>query len=177
MKKKKPAGDAAAQALAVDKQDRQRARAVRLEMLNEELDRLTVDAAERTASVANRASFLAVSAGVLIAASTAQLWSSRPEFGVAALGLACISLLCATAASRPGKRPGIRAQRLVDNYANADVTAGHVLSAVVRQKADALEVREGDLSSRATWITTGFAVLVVSAVSLTAVVSAQLMGW
>lgn len=60
---------------------RQLARAVRIELLSEELDRLTVDAAERTASIANRASFLAISAGVLIAASTAQLWSGRPIFG------------------------------------------------------------------------------------------------
>ncbi len=156
---------------------RQLARAVRIELLSEELDRLTVDAAERTASIANRASFLAISAGVLIAASTAQLWSGRPIFGVAALGLACIALLCATAASRPGKRLGIRAQRLVDTYADADVTAGQVLSALVRQKADALELQEGDLSKRALWTTAGFTVLVLAAASLTAVVSAQLMGW
>ncbi|MFJ2543040.1 hypothetical protein [Microbacterium sp. NPDC087589] len=163
--------------LAQDKRERQRARALRIELLNDELDKLTVDAAERTASIANRASFLAVSAGVLIAASTAQLWSARAIFGVVALGLGCIALLCATAASRPGKRLGLRAQRLVDTYADADVSGGQLLSAIVRQKADALEFREGDLSNRATWITAGFTVLVVSAAALTAVVSAQLMGW
>ena len=52
---------------------------------NEELDRLVTDAAERTASVTNKASFLAVSAGVLVAASTVQLWVKAPTFGVVAL--------------------------------------------------------------------------------------------
>ena len=68
-------------------------------------------------------------------------------------------------------------KRQVDTYADADVTAGQVLSALVRQKADALELQEGDLSKRALWITAGFTVLVLAAASLTAVVSAQLMGW
>lgn len=172
-----PAPEVTGDALSQDKRDRQRARALRIELLNAELDRLTDDAAERTASIASRASFLAVSAGVLIAASTAQLWSERAVFGVAALGLGCLALLCATAASRPGKRLGLRAQRLVDTYADANVSGGQLLSAVVRQKADALELREGDLTNRATWITAGFTVLVVSAASLTAVVSAELMGW
>lgn len=167
----------AAEALAKNKREREVARVVRHQVLNEELDRLTADAAERTASVANRASFLAVSAGVLIAASTAQLWAEKAVFGVAALGLGCIALLCATAASRPGKRPGLLAQRLVDKYADAEVSGDQILREVVRLKADALEAREGDLRNRAVWITAGFAVLVASAASLTAVVSAELMGW
>lgn len=166
-----------ADALAKDKRARELARFKRAEVLNSELDNLTIDAAERTASVANRASFLAVSAGVLIAASAAQLWSEKPFFGVAALGLACVALLCATAASRPGKRPGIPAQRLVDTHEDSSISADQLLRSIVRMKADALEAREGDLKNRAVWITVGFAVLVISATSLTAVVSAELMGW
>lgn len=117
----------------MDRQDRQRARALRTELLNAEVDKLTTDAAERTASVANKASFLAVSGGVLIAASTAQLWSARSIFGVGALGIACVALFCATAASRPGKRLGLRAQRLVDTYAGADITGLQMLSSIVRR--------------------------------------------
>lgn len=166
-----------ANSLEIDKQDRQRARVLRTELLNAEIDKLTTDAAERTASVANKASFLAVSGGVLIAASTAQLWSARSIFGVLALSIACVALFCATAASRPSKRLGLRAQRLVDTYAGADITGLHMLSSIVRQKADVLELREADLTNRAAWISAGFAALVLSAIALTIVVSAQLLGW
>ncbi len=148
----------------------------RVRLLNEELDRLTADAAERTASVNNKASFLAVSAGVLVAASTVQLWTKMPGFGVAALGLACVALACAAVAVRPGKRLGIEARRLVDRYADSNLTAQQVETQIIEDKANVLRLRETDLSSRATWVWAGFASLALAAASLTVVFAVEVLG-
>lgn len=60
----------------------------RLRLLTHEVDLLVEDAAERTQSIASKASFLAVSAGVLIAALTAQIWTQQTILALIALILA-----------------------------------------------------------------------------------------
>lgn len=162
---------------AKDADDAQRrARFARVRLLNEELDKLVTDAADRTASVTNKASFLAVSAGVLVAASTVQLWTKSPVFGVAALGLACIALACAAVAVRPGKRMGIEARRLVDRYADSTLNALHVESQIIEDKANVLTQRESDLRARAVWVWSGFAALALAAAALTVVFAAEVLG-
>lgn len=153
-----------------------RALFARVRLLNEELDRLVADAAERTASVNNKASFLAVSAGVLVAASTVQLWTYFPVFGVLALALACVALACAAVAVRPGKRSGIEARRLVDRYADSTFSVLQIESQLIEDKANVLTRRESDLRARAVWVWSGFAALSLAAAALTVVFAAEVLG-
>lgn len=153
-----------------------RARHARVRLLNEELDRLVTDAAERTASVNNKASFLAVSAGVLVAAATVQLWKAAPVFGVIALALACVALACAAVAVRPGKRLGLQARRLVDRFADATVNALQVETQLIEDKANVLTHREADLQARAVWVWAGFGGLAMAAASLTIVFAIEVLG-
>ncbi|NJI58606.1 hypothetical protein HCX50_04090 [Microbacterium oxydans] len=155
--------------------DAQRARFARIRLLNEELDKLTTDAADRTASVTNKASFLAVSAGVLVAASTVQLWTEGAWFGVVALILAGVALASASVAVRPGKRVGIQARRLVDRYVDSAMSSLQVEERIVEDKASAIDLRETDLRARATWVWIGFAALALASASLTVVFTIEVL--
>ena len=157
-------------------EEERRARFGRVRLLNEELDKLTADAADRTAGVTNKASFLAVSAGVLIAASTTQLWTTLAWFGVIALALACAALASAAVAMRPGKRLGIQARRLVDRFADSSMNALRIEALIVEDKAATLSQREIDLRSRAVWVWSGFAALAFAAACLTVAFSAEVLG-
>lgn len=164
--RKKPSAEAAARRLRFD----------RVRLLNEELDRLSVDAAERTASVSNKASFLAVAAGVLIAAVTAQLWRAAPAFGIVALGFACLGLASAAIALRPGKRLGIQARRLVDRHLDCEHSAAQVEDELVRDKATVLNDREKDIADRGRWVWIGFGGVAFAALSLSLVFSIEILG-
>lgn len=148
----------------------------RVRLLNEELDRLTADSAERTSSISNKASFLAVSSGVLIAAATSQLWRNAPALGVVALGLACIGLACAAIALRPGKRIGVQARRLVDRHLDCEHSAAQVEEELVRDKATVLTDREKDIANRGRWVWAGFGGVAAAAVSLSVVFSIEVLG-
>lgn len=167
MKRRSEAADA--------KEEHRRALFARVRLINDELNHLVADAAERTASVNNKASFLAVSAGVLVAASTSQLWKHVALLGVVALGLACLALACAAVAVRPGLRSGIEARRLVDRYADSGLNALQVEMQLIEDKASTLSRREVDLRGRAAWVWGGFAALAVAAASLTVVFAAQVL--
>ncbi|MDD1386777.1 hypothetical protein [Curtobacterium poinsettiae] len=148
----------------------------RVRLLNEEMDRLTADVDQRVASVLNKASFLAVAAGVIIAASVAQLWTVLPWIGVLALGFACVGLLCATVALRPGRRVGLVAQRLADLYLDSELYASTIERQLVRQKANIISAREADLIARAQWVAAGSTALLVSVAALTIVFATQTLG-
>lgn len=153
-----------------------RARHARVRLLNEELDRLTTDVGERSVSVTSKASFLAVSAGVLVAASTSQIWSTQAWFGIAALVFAGVAVLCAAVALRPARRLGLVAQRLTDRYLDTNKTALAIETEIVQGKSRAITSREADLVTRATWVWCGFGALVLSTASLATVFAAQLLG-
>lgn len=138
-----------------------------MRLLNEELDKLSIDASERSSSVINKASFLAVSAGVAIGASTSQIWKQLPIFALLSLALAGLALVCAAAALRPGLRVGISAQRLTDQFIDSTQSAAAVERAIVIMKSQALTSREVDLRTRATWIWVGFFMLTAAAAALT----------
>lgn len=148
----------------------------RIRLLNEELDHLMVDASTRTSGVTNKASFLAVSAGVLITAATTQLWERAPGYGVASLALSCLALACAAVALRPGKRPGIEARRLVDRHFDCDHSVAQVEAEIVRDKETVLTAIEHDIAGRGRWVWAGFGVLAVAALSLATVFSFELLG-
>lgn len=148
----------------------------RVRLLNEELDRLMADATSRTSSVTNKASFLAVSAGVLITAATAQLWKLAPVYGVSSLALACLAMACAAVALRPGRRPGIEARRLVDRHLDCDHNAAFVETELVRDKETVLTGIERDIASRGRWVWAGFGMLAAAAALLAVVFSLELLG-
>ena len=156
--------------------DARRRKFDRVRLLNEEVDRLTVDVEQRAASVSNKASFLAVAAGVIIAAAVAQLWTVLPWIGVLALGFSCLGLLCATVALRPGRRIGLVAQRLADAYLDSELSASEIELLLVRRKADVISARESDLVARAQWVASGLSALLVSVAALTIVFATQILG-
>jgi hypothetical protein len=148
----------------------------RVRLLNEELDRLGTDAAARTGSVTNKASFLAVSAGVLVTAATAQVWESAPAYGVIALALSIFALASAAVALRPGTRPGIDARRLVDRHLDCDHSAAFIEEQLVRDKADVLTAIESDIANRGRWVWGGFGALALAATSLGVVFGIETLG-
>lgn len=154
----------------------QRARFARVRLLNEEVDRLTLDLEQHAAGVANKASFLAVSAGVLIAASVGQVWTVFPAGGLLTLALACVGLLSAAVALRPAKRVGLIAQRLADRYLDTSMASMEIEAILVREKADNISTREVELVGRARWVWGGFGALVVSAATLSVAFGMQLFG-
>ncbi|MDR6891354.1 hypothetical protein [Falsarthrobacter nasiphocae] len=123
----------------------------------------------------NKASFLAVSAGVIIAASTVHLWTKWPLFGVTALTFSCMALTAAAIAVRPGKRIGIQARRLVDRYADSTSSAAQVEAQIILDKANAITFREDDLRARALWVSRGFAALSIASVALTVAFTAEVL--
>lgn len=163
-------------AIAAAETAARRKRFDRVRLLNEELDHLMADATTRTGSVTNKASFLAVSAGVLITAATAQLWRAAPGYGVASLALACLAMALAAVALRPGKRPGIEARRLVDRHLDCDHSAAFVEAELVRDKETVLTAIERDIASRGRWVWAGFGALASAAVALAVVFGIELLG-
>ncbi|RYF05788.1 MAG: hypothetical protein EOO40_10055 [Deltaproteobacteria bacterium] len=152
------------------------ARFARVRLLNEELDALVVDSGTRAASVLNKASFLAVTAGVIVAASTAQLWTTAGVIGVCALVLASLAIFCAAAALRPGKRLGLQAQRLVDVYMDSTKSVRRIEAEIVRSKAQVIEAHENDLRNRATWVWAGFILLGAGTILLSIVYALEVIG-
>ncbi|MGW9269820.1 hypothetical protein [Microbacterium sp. NPDC055599] len=148
----------------------------RIRMVHDELDRLGVDAAERTQSMATKASFLAVSAGVIIAAVTAQVWGHLVWFGIVALSLACLALICAAVALRPGRRAGLPARRIADKYINSTSSVEMIAPALAEEKATILAAREDGLRQQAIWVWIGFICLGAASLSLTVVFTAELLG-
>lgn len=152
------------------------ARFARVRLLNEELDALVVDSGTRAASVLNKASFLAVTAGVIVAASTAQLWTTAGVIGVCALVLASLAIFCAAAALRPGKRLGLQAQRLVDVYMDSTKSVRRIEAEIVRSKAQVIEAHENDLRNRATWVWAGIILLGAGTILLSIVYALEVIG-
>jgi hypothetical protein len=156
--------------------DQQRSAFARLRLIHEELDRLGVDASQRSAGVMSKASFLAVAAGVIIAASTTRLWVAQPIIGIFALALACVSLISAAIALRPGSRSELLPQRLVDRYLDSTRNAMSVEREIVIDKSVVLDLRERDLASRAQWVSRGFILLIASTIALCITFAIETLG-
>lgn len=137
---------------------------------------MATDATARASGVSNKASFLAVSAGVLITATTAQVWSTTPGWGIASLTTASVALGIAAVALRPGSRPGLDARRLVDRHLHCDHHHTEVEFEIVRDKAEGLTAFESDIASRGRWVWGGFGALALSAISLAIVFGYETLG-
>lgn len=148
----------------------------RVRLIHDDLDKLTADATERTQSISTKASFLAVSAGVIIAALTAQVWTHFVAVGVVSMGLAVVGLLCAAVALRPGRRQGTTGRSLADRYIDSTHSVQQIEPILVREKSNNLTAREDDLRARSYWVWAGFIALGGAAVLLAIIFSAELLG-
>ena len=135
-----------------------------------------MDSTARAASVSGKASFLAVSAGVVLTAATSQLWANVALVGLISLALSCIALFSAAVALRPGRRLEIQARRLVDRHLDCEHSVAQVEAEIVSDKAAVLAAREDDLRSRAMWVWVGFGALVAAAISLSVVFGIEILG-
>jgi hypothetical protein len=148
----------------------------RVRLIHEDLDKLAADATDRTQSIATKASFLAVSAGVVIAALTAQVWSELVVVGVISMALATVGLLCAAVALRPARRPGTSGRSLADRFLDSTASVQQIEPVLVREKANHLAGREDDLRARSYWVWAGFVALGGAAILLAIVFSTELLG-
>lgn len=172
MKKKDATAAAQAAAAAVTK----KTSFDRVRLIHDDLDKLTADATERTQSISTKASFLAVSAGVIIAALTAQVWNHFVVVGVVSMGLAVAGLLCAAVALRPGRRQGTTGRSLADRYIDSTHSVQQIEPILVREKSNHLAAREEDLRARSYWVWAGFIGLGGAAILLAIIFSAELLG-
>lgn len=138
----------------------------RMRLIHEELDRLQLDANDRSNSVASKASFLAVASGVIITATTVQIWHVAWYVGALPLVLAAAALACATIALRPGTRIGLSAQRLSDRFLDSTWSPVKVEWSIVRDKVASMTAREANLRQRARVTTAGFIVLLAAVMAL-----------
>ncbi|UTT62591.1 hypothetical protein [Microcella humidisoli] len=148
----------------------------RIRLIHEELDRLGADASARHSSIMSKGSFLAVAAGVVIAATSSRLWEVQPIVGLAALVLACLALVGSALALRPGQRIELLPQRLADKYVDSQLTAATVERQLVLDKAHVLVAREGDLKNRSLLVSTGFVLLILSTTALCITFSFETLG-
>jgi hypothetical protein len=136
--------------------------AKRVSRLNEEVDLLLADATQREASVNGKASFLAVSAGIIIAASTTNQEQHVKLLALMPLILALLSLVFAALALLPGKRPGTTPEKLVDGWLERDVSPGRLAKKILLKKARDATRREADLHRRALITSVGFGFLLLA---------------
>ena len=157
---------------AVD--DRARHAAHRVRLLNEEVDRLRLDATDRAKSVDAKSSFLAVSSGIVITASTSQFWTVPWMLALLPLALASIALGFATYALRPGKRSDLSPELLWLEWRDSEKNIAVVEDSILRAKVFASKMRELEVTRRASVTSAGFVVLVGSALSLVILFAAEL---
>lgn len=149
----------------------------RTRLLNEELDRLDGNSTARSSSVGNKASFLAVTAGVVVtAAASLDLGESQIEEWKVLLPfvLSGMGLLCAVLALRPTKLIGIDARRIVDKYLDSAIAPSELEQILVSSKAEVIANREVDIIARARLVSVGLVFLVASICALAVLVSAHI---
>jgi hypothetical protein len=168
-------GDAAAKADELARRNSKKREYDRLALLNDELNILLADARERSASVANKSTFLAVSAGVLIAAISSTAWKELALLASIGLASSCLALLCAAIASLPSKTLGIVAQRLTDRHMSGDHSLLHIARGIVSDKSSGITLNEARLAARAKWTSAGFFLLIGGAVALSVVYTAEVL--
>jgi hypothetical protein len=149
--------------------------AARLNVASSELDRLTLDADERSRSIDAKASFLAVASGVVfggqIQAEFAVPWyvASLP------LLLVTIALAAAGVSFLPRTLQGNSPQMIWLAYHDSQKSAASVATEIDKVRVQTETAREAALSRRASVITFGFSTLFASMllfVALFAVTSA-----
>lgn len=149
-----------------ENRDAERTR-TRMALIDAEVNAYLVVAEQREQSVSNKASFLAVTAGVVITATIAQTWCEFAAWGIASMVAAFASITLATIALRPGTRPGDTPRTLMKFYLDTDKSERAVRLSILVRKADAARERENALRCRGRIVLAGFIALVFSCLALT----------
>lgn len=143
-------------------------------MIDSEINAYLLVAEQREQSVNNKASFLAVTAGVLVTAAVTQAWHRFEVFGMLTMLLASSAITLAAFALRPGSRPGDSPKRLLEMYLDSGKTERVIQVDMMKRKADTASERELALRGRARLVNWGFLALVCSCLALTAGVILEL---
>jgi hypothetical protein len=159
----------------VDNKETGRQRALRTRLLNDEVDRLRDDSAERARSIDSKSTFLAIASGVVITASTSQIWSIVWFVAVLPLAFSASGLISATIALLPGRRPDITPAALYQRWEDTERNVADVEGSILRAKVEASSVREADLRRRASIASFGFVLLAVASVLLVVVFVVELL--
>ncbi|WP_146080082.1 hypothetical protein [Clavibacter michiganensis] len=144
-------------------------RAQRVRYLADETDRLVEAGAARQQSVDTKASFLAVAAGIVIAASVSKNWRVADSIALAPLVFSMLALASAAVALRPGRRRDLTPKGITQRWLDSESTFETVESALLAQKVEAFEIREHEIANRAHVVVLGFVTLLLSTVALVAV--------
>lgn len=144
--------------------DAQKAFARRLAVLHVEIDELLSDSFRRQESVSNKASFLAVSVGIVLTGLTSQAWKTPTIVLLSALTLAIVSLALAASALVPGNRSVLDGQRLVDIFLDSTASRVSMETEILKSKVQILASRNARVERQALIVIFGFWFLVGSAV-------------
>jgi len=155
-----------AQAAAEEKARRLKQLALRIQLIHDETDLMRADAAERQRSVDSKASFLAIAAGVVIAASASSNWDQPWVLAVLPMLFSALGLASAAIALRPGTREGVTPQILFNRWADSEASVGTVEIDLLKSKIQAFSARENVIRSRARATSVGFIFLIAGVASL-----------
>lgn len=168
------AENAMAEAATAQKIQSNKQRVLRVELLNEETDRLLAASQSRAESVDSKSSFLAVAAGIIIAAAVAQKWSTPGVLALLPLLFAVIGLALSAIALRPGKRKDLTPRNITQLWLDSEHTVATAQLEILKAKVTAFDIRERDLQGRAQISTLGFVALLLAAVALVTVYAFQI---
>jgi hypothetical protein len=152
-----------------EKARRRRQLSLRIQLIHDETDRMRAEAADRQRSVDSKASFLAVAAGVVIAAAAASDWNQPWLIAILPMSFSALGLAFAAIALRPGTRDDITPQILYDRWADSEHSVGAVELDVLKKKIRAFTAREKVIRSRARATSVGFLFLLAGVISLAVV--------
>jgi len=146
----------------------------RFNLVSDEIDHLVLSADERGRSVDNKASFLAVAAGVIFGGQV-QVSIVLPWFVASApLALAALSLACAGFALLPSKRLGTTPKLLWLTYRDSELSGAQVAERMTFAKVQYEERREISLGRRAKVIFYGFMFLFLSMIAFVSIYAVNL---
>jgi hypothetical protein len=136
----------------------------RLDIVHEEVDLLRADVAERRRSVNSKASFLAVTSGVLIAASASREADDSSSWQILQVVLSVLALVFAAIATLPEKRRELSAVRLGDKYLDSEKSAALIFREILDSKIYAMSTQEAALRRQGALVSVGFGCLIASSI-------------
>lgn len=127
-----------------------------MEMLTAEADRIALETSARSAKVDNKASFLAVGAGIVVAAQSAIDWELSWLAVVPSMLLALVALGLAAIALRPQRRTDLSTSALVNMWLDSEQSTLAIEQSILREKARIFDAQEDALRARGRLVSNGF---------------------
>jgi hypothetical protein len=138
----------------------------RIAILGPELDRLALDADERSRSVDSKASFLSIAAGIVVASQFQNSWN-LPWFVVSVpLLFAVMAIAAAAVALLPSRRVDLRPDLIVANWLDTTSASLQIEKTLIEQKSQIAVGRENSLRRRGVIVAVGFLMLFFSVAAL-----------